>query len=629
MQSESFGKITKITGSKVTILVQYSDAVNKVSVDNFVLNYISIGALLGTKLVDGRTLVLTVEEIYEHDMEHFISASISGIFDSVLQKFTFGTNSYPLIGEQITTLSNDVLSSIFAPRKERGKATIGTYIYDSTVPVGYDPDVLFGKHLGVYGNTGSGKTCTVVSIIQNYIRENPEKDIKFIILDVNGEYRTAFNESEYEYYEFGNLRFNHTILNNVEYGRLFRAAEGIQYPALRDCIHKLADIKNEWNMEDLEGALTQWIDEHTPENQYGKKDLFHSNNLGSNLRPMLLRIESITSDKPLMSVINSSGMNTLEKIIGSDKKVHILDLQVSIDTLDIVLYLLFKTIYQYKVEQRKEEDPDPTHLNLVLEEAHRYINVDINETKLGNYYIDKLSREGRKFGIGLVISSQVPSMLSYEIVSQCNSVIMHKITSKRDMEFLRGVLRISNDAFYLQMSALEKQHAIVCGEAFPNDSIVKILDANPLPMSNDPVIGDITLLKTAPSDYCEEERNGCCSIDLSEVDISEELYNPDDWDDSIKELLKSTGSATALSLIRRLSDNKYWTAYQIENLCEAAVENSHLAEIFWEPDVLHFYKQLLNGLEITDGFVKVVHDMIKDAEQEARGNDWKENEAGI
>lgn len=45
------------------------------------------------------------------------------------------------------------------------------------------------------------------------------------------------------------------------------------------------------------------------------------------------------------------------------------------------------------------------------------------------------------------------------------------------MEFLRGVLRFSNDTFYLQMSALEKQHVIVCGEAFPNDSIVKILNA--------------------------------------------------------------------------------------------------------------------------------------------------------
>ena len=487
MQNESFGKITKITGSKVTILVQYSDAVNKVSVDNFVLNYVSIGALLGTKLVDGRTLVLTVEEIYEHDMEHFISASISGIYDNVLQKFTFGTNSYPLIGEQVSTLSNNVLGNFFAPKKEHEKATIGTYIYDSTVPVGYDPDVLFGKHLGVYGNTGSGKTCTVVSIIQNYIRENPEKDIKFIILDVNGEYRTAFRKEEYEYYEFESLRFNHTILNNPEYGRLFRAAEGTQYPAIRDCITELSARRTQWwDLNDLEEKLKAWAYATGTDN-------FSRNQINGYLRTLYLRIESILDDSQLMEVINTQDEDTFQNILKSDKKVHILDLQVSTDALDIVLYLLFKTIYQYKVEQRKEAVPDPTHLNLVLEEAHRYINNDLNETKLGNYYIDKLSREGRKFGIGLVISSQVPSMLSYEIVSQCNSVVMHKITSKRDMEFLRGVLRISNDAFYLQMSALEKQHAIVCGEAFPNDSIVKIHDAYPLPQSNDPVIEDIPL----------------------------------------------------------------------------------------------------------------------------------------
>lgn len=496
MVYETFGKIIKITGSKVVVQVQSSDAVNKVSVDSFVLNYISIGALLGTRLVDGRTLVLTVEEIYERENGEFINTAISGIYDNVLKKFSFGTDSYPLIGEKVFSLHNDVLSHIFMPSEGYGtnnRSSIGTYIYDASVQAGYNPDVMFGKHLGVYGNTGSGKTCTVVSIIQHYIRENPGKDIKFIILDVNGEYRTAFKEDECEYYSFEDLRFNHTILNNIEYQKLFRAADGIQYPALRDCIRKLKSENIGWDLNNLEGTLDSWIDDHTPNNQYGKKDVFHNNNLSGNLRPMLLRIESITSDDELMNVINTVGDNTLKRIVSSSKKVHILDLQVSVDSLDIVLYLLFKTIYQYKVQQRKEEYPDSTHLTLVLEEAHRYINANLEETKLGNYYIDKLSREGRKFGIGLIISSQVPSMLSQEIVSQCNSVIMHKITSKRDMDFLRGVLRISNDAFYLQMSALEKQHAIVCGEAFANDTIVRIHDAMPLPRSNDPIIKDVAL----------------------------------------------------------------------------------------------------------------------------------------
>lgn len=489
MVYEPFGRIIKITGSKVVVQVQSSDAVNKVSIDSFVLNYISIGALLGTRLVDGRTLVLTVEEIYEHDDGEYINAAISGIYDNVLKKFSFGTDSYPLIGEKVFSLHNDVLSHIFMSGEVYGTnngSSIGTYIYDSSVKVGYHPDVMFGKHLGVYGNTGSGKTCTVVSIIQHYIRENPGKDIKFIILDVNGEYRTAFKKEECEYYRFDELRFNHTILNNPEYGRLFRASEGTQYPALRDCITDLSARGTQWwDLNNLENKLKSWAHNTGTDN-------FSRNQISGYLRTLYLRIESILDDSQLMSVINTQD-DTFQKIIKSDKKVHILDLQVSVDSLDIVLYLLFKTIYKYKVDQRTEEYPDPTHLTLVLEEAHRYINSNLEETKLGNYYIDKLSREGRKFGIGLIISSQVPSMLSQEIVSQCNSVIMHKITSKRDMEFLRGVLRISNDAFYLQMSALEKQHAIVCGEAFANDTIVKIHDAMPLPRSNDPVIEDIAL----------------------------------------------------------------------------------------------------------------------------------------
>jgi hypothetical protein len=483
MRNESFGKIIKVSGAKATIAVFRVSVINKVSVDNFVLNYVSVGSLLGTKLVDGRTLILTVEEIYDNKGELLITSSICGIYDNVLGKFSFGTNAYPLVGEHVYTLDNGILTKIFAPKKSACIDTIGTYIYDSNVQVGYDPDVLFGKHLGVYGNTGSGKTCTIVSVIQNYIRNNPEKDIKFIILDVNGEYRTSFRDDEADYYTFECLRFHHTSLNNVEYGKLFKASEGIQYPALKDCINNLSGAGTvDWDLNRLTPNLESWI-------QNNGNDNFSRNQLNGYLRTMMLRIEAIINDEALMTVINASDdEGTFNRINNSNKKVHILDLQVSSDSLDIVLYLLFKTLYQYKSINR-----NTTHLNLVLEEAHRYINVNVEETKLGNYYIDKLSREGRKFGIGLIISSQVPSMLSYEIVSQCNSVIMHKITSKRDMEFLRGILRVSSDAFFLQMSALEKQHAIVCGEAFPNDSIVKIHCACPLPRSSDPTIEDVLL----------------------------------------------------------------------------------------------------------------------------------------
>mgnify|MGYP003290624864 CR=1 FL=1 len=490
MEKINLGYIVKINGSSIVCSVNNNNALKNVSVDNFNLSFISVGALAGTRLVDGRVLVVTIEEIYDHDNNIFFNASINGIYDDVLKKYSFGTNSYPLINEAVFKLDDNILKNVFDIKYTDNKPSIGKYFYNESINIFYNPNIIFGKHLGVFGNTGSGKTCTVVSLIQNFVRTNPDKNIKFIILDVNGEYKTAFNHDEYVYFNYEDLRFNHHILNNVEYGKLFRASEGIQYPALKDSIRKLEEANpNSWLIKDLLNQLNEWVNSKTPNNQYSRPDIFTNNQITGFLRTLIYRIEQVLSDDNLLKIIDSpKDKSTLEIINESDKKIFIFDLQTSLDSLDIILYLFFKSIYNEKSINRTD-----SHTCLVLEEAHRYINANISETQLGTYYIDKLAREGRKFGIGLVISSQVPSMLSYEIVSQCNTVIMHKITNKRDLEFLRGVMRVSNDSFFLQMSSLEKQYAIVCGEAFSNDTIVKITDAYPLPRSSDPII--TTILK--------------------------------------------------------------------------------------------------------------------------------------
>ncbi len=479
MQNNILGQIYRINGFKVLVKVSEITLINDVFVQNYNTNFISIACLVGTKLLDGRILILTIEEIYCKNEEIFFESSINGVYDQINENFQFGTDSYPIINEDVFVLNDNILAYILAFNRFNYNTTIGSYIYNKEIPVGYNPNVLFGKHLGIFGNTGSGKTCTVVSLIQNYIRNNKQKNIKFIILDINGEYKNAFYESEAEGFEFSSLRFHHSNLNNLEYGKLFRAAEGIQFPALKSCIELLAKSEN-WNICDLKNLLTEWP-------QRNGVDRFSINQLTGFLRSMMLRIEAILADKDLIQVIDNNDDNdTIEKIKKSNKKVFILDLPVSSDSLDIVLYILFKKLY---IEKRKQNFN--SHVCLLLEEAHRYIEKNQEESKLGNYYIDKLAREGRKFGISLIISSQVPSMLSYEIISQCNSVIMHKITSKQDLEYLKNILRLSSSVFYSQMSALEKQYAIVCGEAFPNDVVVKIHDAYPLPNSNDPVIKDL------------------------------------------------------------------------------------------------------------------------------------------
>lgn len=101
LENKVFGNIQKVSGARVIIHVSEDIAVNRVNISQFLSAYISVGSLVGAILVDGRTLVLSVEEIYENSDEIYINASISGVYDTVLKTFSFGTDTYPLVGEKV------------------------------------------------------------------------------------------------------------------------------------------------------------------------------------------------------------------------------------------------------------------------------------------------------------------------------------------------------------------------------------------------------------------------------------------------------------------------------------------------------------------------------------------------
>ena len=95
------GKVVEITGNRLHVFVGNLSDIDSVDVEKFTAECVSVGALIGTDLVDGRTLVLNVEEVYVQEPEAVIIASVSGIYDKVAMKFSFGTNSYPLLGEYV------------------------------------------------------------------------------------------------------------------------------------------------------------------------------------------------------------------------------------------------------------------------------------------------------------------------------------------------------------------------------------------------------------------------------------------------------------------------------------------------------------------------------------------------
>ena len=138
----------------------------------------------------------------------------------ILNKIDTGINTFPIIDTEVFALPIDIYKRMVANRGEY-RLVLGTSFQASEVEVEANPDILLGKHLGVFGNTGTGKSCTVVSILQGLKRRlDPVKNIhpKVVIFDANNEYENAFSGTEYSVYRIPKekLRISSHTINRTQ-----------------------------------------------------------------------------------------------------------------------------------------------------------------------------------------------------------------------------------------------------------------------------------------------------------------------------------------------------------------------------------------------------------------------------
>lgn len=183
---------------------------------------------------------------------------------------------------------------------------------------------------------------------------------------------------------------------------------------------------------------------------------------------------------------------TLKKL---DKKNQIIILDLSLlpfELLETITGLIGRLILEFaqrinKVEKYKDKRGEYP-IALILEEAQNYIpEVDKNEKKsITKKVFERIAREGRKFGVSLIVSSQRPSELSKTILSQCNTFIVHKLQNPEDQRYIRQIVSSANEELLNQLPILPQQHAIIMGEAVRTPSQVKINDITKKPDSNNP-----------------------------------------------------------------------------------------------------------------------------------------------
>ncbi len=182
-----------------------------------------------------------------------------------------------------------------------------------------------------------------------------------------------------------------------------------------------------------------------------------------------------------------------EKKLDKKNQIIILDLSLlPFELLETITGLIGRLILEFtqrinKVEKYKDKRGEYP-IALILEEAQNYIpEVDKNGKKsITKKVFEKIAREGRKFGVSLIVSSQRPSELSKTILSQCNTFIVHKLQNPEDQRYIRQIVSSANEELLNQLPILPQQHAIIMGEAVRTPSQVRINDITKKPDSNNP-----------------------------------------------------------------------------------------------------------------------------------------------
>lgn len=165
-------------------------------------------------------------------------------------------------------------------------------------------------------------------------------------------------------------------------------------------------------------------------------------------------------------------------------QVTIVDVsQLPFEVLETVTALLGRLIIEF-VSHFMPEKRGKYPIVIVLEEAQNYIAE--NSDSVAKLVFERIAREGRKYGISLVVCSQRPSELSKTVLSQCNSYVIHRLQNPEDQKYIKGLVSSASADILDQLPIIPQQHAIITGDCVRTPIQVRIDNVNPTPNSHNP-----------------------------------------------------------------------------------------------------------------------------------------------
>ncbi len=411
--------------------------------------------------------------------------------------FGRGVSKFPVPGNVVSNVRAEDIKAIFAPMG-RAHVNIGSVYPHHTVSASILSDGMLSKHFAVLGSTGTGKSCTLALLLHRLSEQMPSGHI--IVLDPHDEYAAAFKEHA-ECISTENLHLPYWMMNLEEHIEIIVGPRTPEREIEVDILKRslLAARKESAKDKDY-GRIT--VDTPIP---YRLADLLRiiDQDMGrldkaETIEPYLKlksRIEELKGDDRYAFMFSTilardtlpDVMSRILRIPVDGKPVSIIGLAgVPSNIVDVVVSVLCRTVFDFAVWGRKSH---ARPVLLVCEEAHRYIpeEAEVN-FRSARKSIERIAKEGRKYGVSLGIVSQRPADLAKSILSQCGTIFAMRMNNEKDQRFIENVMPEGADGMLAALPSLQNREAIIVGEGVtaPVRVLLDDLHEDLRPSSDDP-----------------------------------------------------------------------------------------------------------------------------------------------
>ncbi|NLK40177.1 MAG: ATP-binding protein [Clostridiales bacterium] len=530
--TEKIGTVESVDTANIIIKIDNEELLKKMQVNHLIVVQSSkVGkhliALVNKIMRNSSIEAMDTDNQPLYKIENVVKATLIGthvdkegtktnIFKRTLESVPeINSDCYMLEGERLTSFMK-AISQLAIDAKN--PLTLGNYTLDEKAEAWLDGNKFFQRHAVIVGSTGSGKSWTVAKLLEQ-VADLPSANA--ILFDIHGEY-APLKEKGFKHYKIAgpNDKATENIIflpywlltyNEMISLMLDRSDNNAPNQAMAFSNAVIEQKRKELeNLKKTDVLASFTIDSPVPYkiedilNDFKDKDAKmvpgarteKQGPLNGKLTRFIQRLESKTNDKRLNFLFNSSpevlAYDYVETIckklmhsnsLKKDEGVKIIDFsEVPSDVLPLMVSLVARLLFSIQ-QWIPKEDIHP--LALFCDEAHLYLpsntNSSVEAAGLENF--ERIAKEGRKYGIGLIVISQRPAEVNRTILSQSNNFIAMRLTNAEDQAVIKRLLPDSLGNFSELLPILDVGEALVVGDASLLPSRIKIKEPRLKPNS--------------------------------------------------------------------------------------------------------------------------------------------------